>query len=134
VLAATFGLVTAQPASAESISETMTDRCSNDVYISQYYNDQFPPSSGIFLKRNGDAYTDWSDWMPVAGRTYIRWWCHSTTGNWADPGTWRIDGGSVVVGCSGSDCTIVGGGVNIYTFDVNGWTAERSRCDSSNTQ
>ena len=34
----------------------------------------------MYLKRGAEPYTEWSGRMPVNGHTYIRWWCHSTTG------------------------------------------------------
>jgi hypothetical protein len=98
--------------------------CSAEVVISQTYNNQFPVSAGLALVRGADGTTPWSASMPVSGSNYIQWWCHSTTGNTFDPGTWRIIGGGVV--CNDSGC-IPG------TSAVNGWTPEQSRCDSAGT-
>lgn len=74
----------------------MTDRCSADTYVSQDCNDQFPPTRGVLLMQGADGRTPWSDALPVAGHTYIRWWCHSTTGDLLDPGTYRLTGGGFV--------------------------------------
>jgi hypothetical protein len=112
----------------------MTDRCSSDVWIAQDYNAGPLEGSGILLIRQGNTYA-YSDWMPVNGHSWIRWWCHSTTGNWADPGTWRIDGLSTKIQCnSDGDCSVVGGSISISFSSRGGWTAERSRCDSSSTR
>lgn len=135
----------AQVAGATTISETMTDRCSGDVFISQYYDDELNLNelNGIILRRTpGEAYyTDWSSKVPVNGHTWIRWWCHSTTGNWADPGTWRITGGIVALDCIGDwdqgsveSCRPGGSIDDLGSSARQGWTPERSRCDSDNTQ
>jgi hypothetical protein len=113
---------------APHVTETMTDRCSADTYVSQDYNDQFPPTRGVLLKRGPDGWTPWSDAVPVAGHTYIRWWCHSTSGNFFDPGTYRLTGGGFI--CSDSGCRP---DPYIGTSAVDGWTPERSRCDSNGT-
>ncbi|AEV85659.1 hypothetical protein ACWT_4637 [Actinoplanes sp. SE50] len=126
VLACLAAFAGTRPAYAGN--EMMVERCSGDVYISSAYNDRFPPAGGIYLKRSGEAFTPWSPPMPVAGHTFIRWWCHSTTGNWLDPGTWRIDGVNAHVDCDYDSCSLGTGATRFYTFDVNGWTAERSRC------
>jgi hypothetical protein len=111
------------------VTETMTDRCSADTYVSQDYNDQFPPARGVLLMRGPDGWTPWSEAVPVAGHTYIRWWCHSTSGNFLDPGTYRLIGGGVV--CNDDGCR-----PDPYfgTSAVSGWTPERSRCDSNGTR
>jgi hypothetical protein len=115
---------------APHVTETMTDRCSADTYVSTVYSDQFPPPGGsLFLHRGPDGWTPWSMEMPVAGHTYIRWWCHSTSGNVFDPGTWRLTGGGLV--CNDSGCRP---DPYLGTSAVDGWTAERSRCDSSGTK
>ena len=126
--------------SVSTISETIVDRCSADVYISPEYSNDLSLGEGIVLKRAGSGYTPWSPLMPANGDTWIRWWCHSTTGNWADPGTWRITGGEVLLQCSGGDigssdvsCKPTGS-VNLGLFSQVGWTAQRSRCDSNHTK
>lgn len=125
-----------------TISETMTDRCSSDVIISAQYSDQFNPTqvNGILLKRGASPYTDWSGRLPVNGHTWIRWWCHSTTGNWADPGTWRISSGQVGIGCTGDwdqgqvESCHPTASISLGSSAKDGWTPERSRCASESTQ
>lgn len=128
------------------VSETMIDRCSSDVIISLHYSsdDVFDPNQvdGLMLIRapGGNAYTEWSDQMPVHGHTWIRWFCHSTTGNIFDVGTWRIHGATIGTKCTGDwdqgqvdECQPVGS-IDLGSSAVGGWTPERSRCDSENTK
>lgn len=124
------------------VSETMTDGCSGDVVISRTYSNSFNPQSidGLYLKRDASGNTQWSGQMPVSGHTYIRWWCHSTTGNWADPGTWRLNGGYIGTDCKGdwdqgsvNSCKPTGS-IDLGSSAVEGWTPERSRCSSNRTQ
>jgi hypothetical protein len=130
-----LGIAVASPAHAASVSEIMTDRCSSDVWIAQDYNAGPMQGQGLLLARNTSSY-NWVGPMPVNGHSWIRWWCHSTTGNWLDPGTWRIDGINVSVGCNSSlsSCNIAGGGVDLNFNASGGWTAERSRCGSGSTR
>jgi len=122
-----------------NISERMIDRCSAEV--------AFPPSfdagpagpNTLFLIRSPQGFTDWSPvFHPgVNDGHQVRWWCHSTTGNFLDPGTWRVRDDGVACKVSGKPTT---GGiqvdtqcdttVNIKAVDTNGWTAEQSRCGS----
>jgi Ricin-type beta-trefoil lectin domain len=130
-----------------NVSETMTDRCSGDVVLSRVYSEQdevspFNPrgTDGIFLTRAGAGFTGWSGPMPVDGHTWIRWWCHSTTGNWADPGTWRLRGGEIGIGCTGDwefgevESCHPTGSIDLAPSDPQGWTPERSRCESQRTR
>jgi hypothetical protein len=140
-IAIPFCLLPYVAAGQTRVSETMIDRCSAETIISKAYQTPSPfEATGVFLKRQQNGWTDWSPPIPVNGRTYIRWWCHSTTGNWADPGTWRIKGGTVGIGCKSDwdrgelrDCRPTAS-IDIRTHDVQGWTEERSRCASRNTR
>lgn len=124
-----------------AFAEVMTDRCSADVSFPSIYNG--PPvgvagsgSAPAFILSRGDASS--SNWSFPIHQTldsdgHIRWWCHSTTGNWADPGTYVIDsvGATYVCGDSNGsqDCTL-NPNISGHPTDSSGWTAERSRCDS----
>lgn len=133
VAAITIGLaVTGLPAHA---NEIMTDRCSAEVAIVPSFDDRPDTIGTIILKRQPNGSTDWSPPFTVRLRRsgHIRWWCHSTTGNFFDPGTWRIKDLSVGVGCK----TFADGqpescgpapGIKLGSSAWNGWTPERSRC------
>ncbi|HYZ24632.1 MAG TPA: hypothetical protein VE690_20980 [Rhodopila sp.] len=127
----------------------MTDRCSAEVAIPIQY-DGHPDSAGtVILKRDAAGTTPWSPPIKVETDSdgHVRWWCHSTTGNWADAGTWRVSFNSDgVVGCLvaiGSTIASDGGAggsltaclklVKLGSSAFKGWTPERSRCnDHSN--
>jgi len=114
--------------------EIMTERCSAEVEFVYSYNAP-PGSGGILLKRNNHGEAGWTaPFSVVTDKSgYIRWWCHSTTGNAFDPGTWRIEDLFV-----GTKCQIYADGTpekcspdgnfKIGSSAWNGWTAERSRC------
>lgn len=124
----------------------MTDRCSAAVAFPLQY-DGHPDAAGtMILKRDASGNTPWSPPFKVETDSdgHIRWWCHSTTGNWADAGTWRISFnaggiaaclvaiGSTVAsdgGASGSlaACLKV---INVGSSAFKDWTPERSRCNS----
>jgi len=125
------------PASAD---EVMTDRCSAEVAIVPIYAAR-PDSPGtIVLKRQANGSTNWTPPFRVqlGSSGHIRWWCHSTTGNMFDPGTWRIQEVRV-----GTECKIYAdgspescrpdGALKIGSSAWNGWTPERSRCDNRST-
>jgi hypothetical protein len=113
-------------------NEIMTDRCSGDVAFPHAY-DGGPLSLGTFiLTRQRAGATNWSFPFRVVtdGDGHIRWWCHSTTGNWFDPGTWRIDSASIGSKCDDNGCTPTAD-LSVQPPDSStGWTAERSRCNS----
>jgi hypothetical protein len=119
------------------ISETMTDRCSGDVLFG---DGPTSPRPKHLLMRGRSG---WTNWTTIFEQTleeghFVQWWCHSTTGNWADPGTWRFTDASTACQVSGGDLSDIPNGTEgdcstsatITIRDVNGWTAERSRCGS----
>ncbi|MFB2895865.1 hypothetical protein ACE1CI_23395 [Aerosakkonemataceae cyanobacterium BLCC-F50] len=125
-----FVIMLAIPMLAKA-NEVMTDRCSGDVSFPPAY-DYAPTVPGAFiLTRQQANSTNWS--LPFSVRTdadgRIRWWCHSTTGNWLDPGTWRIDSASIGSKCNDSGCEPTAD-FSVTPVDTGGWTAERSRCDN----
>jgi hypothetical protein len=114
-------------------NEVMKDRCGKDVAFPSAY-DLGPNSAGTtVLSRGNGSSGNWSYAMrqTTDSAGHIRWWCHSTTGNWADPGTWTVDDAGATYACSddGSDCVLTGS-ASVNTNDTSGWTAERSRCDN----
>lgn len=133
---------------ALTVSETMTDRCSGDVAFVPSY-DARPDAPGTVVITRADS--AWSRPLKVqtgdGGR--IRWWCHSTTGNFLDPGTWRpdIDKGKLAACAAGGIAYIIGSdaaakkgleqcqGVvqTINSSAWSGWTPERSRCSDRST-
>ncbi|HEY5945155.1 MAG TPA: hypothetical protein VIV40_06675 [Kofleriaceae bacterium] len=123
-----------------NITETMIDRCSNDVMISRTFDAAFSTTmEGLGLRRpDAESYSEWSTLMPVTGSSYIRWWCHSTTGNLFDPGTWRIGNDQAAKECTGNwydpTTTLCVIKHQLGTSAVDGWTPERSRCNSSGTK
>lgn len=140
VLAATtvYIMLTASLASA---NEVMTDRCSAEVAIVPSYNARPDTSGTIVLKRGPNGGTNWTPPFRVrlGSSGHIRWWCHSTTGNMFDPGTWRIEELQVGTKCelyadgSPQSCR-PDGNIKLGSSAWNGWTPERSRCDNRSTQ
>lgn len=138
-------LSTALPASA---GEVMTDRCSSEVAIVPSYNAQPTTSGTVLLTRDAGGQTPWSKPFRVqtGSSGHIRWWCHSTTGNIFDPGTWRpdidfgkagacvVDGIGIIFGENesqkGTDVlkNCLGAVKKLGSSAKNGWTPERSRC------
>ncbi|MCM3873631.1 MAG: hypothetical protein ND895_23340 [Pyrinomonadaceae bacterium] len=115
--------------------EVMTDRCSAEVAIVPSFADRPDTEGTIILKRAKNGITDWTPPLTVklGNSGHVRWWCHSTTGNAFDPGTWRIRELQI-----GTECQIFAdgtpescrpdGGIKLGTSAWNGWTPERSRC------
>ncbi|MEX0272248.1 hypothetical protein AB3R30_24310 [Leptolyngbyaceae cyanobacterium UHCC 1019] len=165
LLATTFSILstsilsTGSPATA---GEVMTDRCSSEVAIVPSYNAQPMTPGTVLLTRDAGGQTPWSKPFKVqtgggglTGSGFIRWWCHSTTGNIFDPGTWRpefdfakagicvADGIGIIFGGDQSDKegkkgsdivkNCIGAVKKIGSSARNGWTAERSRCDNRST-
>ncbi|PYX92607.1 MAG: hypothetical protein DMG67_06345 [Acidobacteria bacterium] len=134
-LVAAMTITLAVTATLAHAGETMTDRCSSEVAIVPAFGDQPDTIGTIILKRGPNGTTDWTPPFTVqlssVGR--IRWWCHSTTGNAFDPGTWRVKDLKVGVGCQ-----IFADGqpescgpapdIKLGSSVWNGWTPERSRC------
>jgi hypothetical protein len=127
-------------ASAAS-KEVLTDRCSDEVSIVAFY-DALPGSSKAFLvKRPPGGETAWTPAITVrlSKAGYFRWWCHSTTGNAFDPGTWRIEDISAGIKChiftdgTPEKCE-PDGNIKIGSSAWNGWTPEESRCKDRSTK
>ncbi len=156
---ATSTLSMVSPAAA---GEVMTDRCSSEVAIAPSYNAQPMTTGALVLTRNANGETPWSKPFRVqtgggglTGSGFIRWWCHSTTGNVFDPGTWRPEFDFAKLGiCVADGIGVIFGDENKQKADKssqdivknclgavkklgssakNGWTAERSRCDNRST-
>jgi hypothetical protein len=127
--------------------ELLTERCSGEVVFPASYNDGPNSPGAVILKRSQRGLTDWSPiirpGLDDSGR--VRWYCRSRAGNFIDPGTWKIgsDGVACKLGLNigskdGSNKPETGAQfsanceakVNLTSFDNNGWTAERSRCDT----
>ena len=103
-------------------------------WIAAAYGDKPGSNDAILLKRSNGK-THWT--APFRVRTsedgFIRWWCHSTTGNQFDAGTWRIE--EIYIG---SKCKLYADGsttdcgpdvdLKLGSSAWNGWTPERSRC------
>ena len=118
-------------------SETMTDRCSGEVAIVPHYNDAPNTPGVVVLSRDPNGSTPWTPdfWVETGNSGHIRWWCHSTSGNFLDPGTWRIDelyvGTKCTEGPNGEPwgaCSL-DAAVSFGSSAWQGWTPERSRCD-----
>jgi hypothetical protein len=123
-------------------NEILTDRCSGDVAIVPGYNSRPDNANTIILRRDSRASTVWTKPFTVnlSSEGRIRWYCHSTTGNWIDIGTWRIEELSLGTSCDvdanfqhPSNCQANGRSLKLTLADTNGWTAERSRCNDHST-
>jgi hypothetical protein len=120
-------------AAASAGNEVMTDRCSHEVSIVDWGN--APGSNDAVLLKRHNGKTPWTPPFTVklGDDGHIRWWCHSTTGNAFDPGTWRIKDVYAGYGCklyadnSTEDCG-PNASFGIGSSEWKGWTAERSRC------
>jgi hypothetical protein len=134
LLAATtiFVALTIPPVSA---GEVMKDGCSAEVAMVPSFDARPDTPGTIVLKRGSNGSTDWTP--PFAVRLgpggHVRWWCHSTTGNMFDPGTWRIEELTVGTKCeiyadlSPQSCR-PDASIKLGSSAWNGWTPERSRC------
>jgi hypothetical protein len=127
-------------------NEVMTDRCSKEVAITPTYGAKPDAPNTVILTRGSNGASDWTQPFRVSlgGSGHIRWWCHSTTGNFFDPGTWRLGDTAKVVSCAEGVVAVVEGGsasslasckdaVKLGASAFNGWTPERSRCDNRST-
>ncbi len=153
-----YGLIRWTPAGGAGVTtydnspETMTDRCSGDVSFPPAYGGQPTNVGAGVLTRGPDGYSDWTPIFVVGldDAHHVRWFCHSTSGNFLDPGTWRLrdTGAACQFGDSGGGGGGGGGGgsgngttislsssvsctttVNLNSNDAGGWTAEQSRCN-----
>jgi hypothetical protein len=139
-LAVTISYILSTASFVSAGNEVMTDRCSAEVAIVPSY-DAGPDTPGtIVIKRGSNGATDWTPPFRVklGSSGHIRWWCHSTTGNMFDPGTWRIQELQVGTKCeiyadfSPQSCR-PDGNIKLGSSAWNGWTPERSRCDKRST-
>ncbi|HEX3744493.1 MAG TPA: hypothetical protein VHW09_11205 [Bryobacteraceae bacterium] len=144
-ITAAVGIAFAIPAHAE----TLTDRCSAEVAFVPSFNAKPNAHLTQMLKRNSEGKAGWTAPFKVQTDSdgYIRWWCHSTTGNFLDPGTWEVHVNAAgIVACASSVVgTVASDGaaapalatcekaVTLGSSAFKGWTPERSRCsDHSN--
>ena len=118
--------------------ELLKDQCGADIAIVPSYNARPDAPGTVFLRRAGNPDTNWTQPFQVATSPdgFIRWWCHSTTGNFLDLGTWRAEGsgrfGCMDTGDGGAAFCYGRGDVQFFpgASAWRGWTPERSRCDS----
>jgi hypothetical protein len=119
----------------QQYDEVMTDRCSGEVaFPSGYYVHPSEPGTFI-LKRDYTGYSEEISILVGTGKGgRIRWYCHSTTGNFLDPGTWVVNSGKVIekcdVGDGGSVSCGTSGSIGVSQYDFGDWTAEQSRCNN----
>jgi hypothetical protein len=146
VIVTGVGLVSVTRADGQ---EMMTDRCSAEVAFPPTY-DANPLTHGtVVLKRGKDGYSPWTTFSRKTGDDgHVRWWCHSTTGDTFDPGTWRvhIDAGGAAACLISVGASVVSDGsaspslasclkvIKISSSAFDGWTAERSRCGDHSTK
>jgi hypothetical protein len=124
--------------------ETMTDRCSGEVSFPPVYGGSPTELGGVVLKRGTNGYSDWTGIFTAGldGSGHVRWYCHSTAGNFIDPGTWVLRDSGLGCTFSGNGTTTTGNDpnkaganvsctttVNLQSTDTAGWTAEQSRCN-----
>ena len=145
ILAAGFGFT-----SPVCAAETMTDRCSAEVAFVPNF-DAKPNAHGThILKRDADGKTPWTKEFTVQtdDSGFIRWWCHSTTGDFLDPGTWTlsVNGGAVLACLAAVGGTVATEGaaapatascvktIQLGSSAFKGWTPERSRCGDHSTR
>ena len=131
-------------ATTAAANEVMTDRCSAEVAITPTYNDKPNTPNTVILTRGSNGQGSWSQPFRVSldSSGHVRWWCHSTTGNFFDPGTWRLGDANAIKSCIGRIITIASNDKEVVTGSladcylgfkpggsaVEGWTPERSRC------
>jgi hypothetical protein len=131
---------------ARAANEVMTDRCSKEVAIPATYDGRPDAANTIILTRGPDGGAAWTKPFHVSlgSSGHIRWWCHSTTGNFFDLGTWRLGDAAKLVPCaegvvaivegqSGGDVASCKDAVKPGASSSQGWTPERSRCNNRST-
>jgi hypothetical protein len=121
---------------AGAANEVMVDRCSAAVAIPPSYDGKPGDPGTVVLMRGKDGKTDWTPPFTVklGPSGHIRWWCNSTKGNWADPGTWRIQGAEVGVKTDKNGDLQPTVKIKLTDSSWQGWTPERSRCDNRSTK
>jgi hypothetical protein len=150
---AAFG-VTGTMSTSESVAvagehEVMIDRCSGEVAFTPTY-DANPTTHGtVVLKRGANGYSPWTTFTRQTGDDgHVRWWCHSTTGNVFDPGTWRVsvDASGVAACLVSVGAAVASDGaaspavtsclktIKLGSSAFHGWTPERSRCGDHSTK
>jgi hypothetical protein len=125
-----------------SANEIMLDRCSEEVSISPTYGSN-PGANGAILLRRTEG-VDWTGWsepftVKLGGSGHVRWWCHSTKGNWALSGIHKVSQAT----CSALGAKLRSAGEEVSGVckkvgdrwlpnpdTAEGWTAERSRCSN----
>lgn len=130
--------------SAASSHELITDRCSGEVGFPTLFTANPTHAGTVVLKRGSNGYSPWTTFsQKIKSDGHVRWWCHSTTGNVFDPGTWRVKfdrkgATACLVSMSGavtpnnlSACMKT---IRIGTASFNGWTAEQSRCSDHSSK
>jgi len=132
VASTALALLAARPSFAKD--EVMTDRCSHEVAIVGW-GENAASNGAVVLRRSSQGKTDWTPPFTVklGDGGHIRWWCHSTTGNAFDPGTWRIQEIYAGTKCriyadNSVDSCGPDASLKIGSSEWNGWTPERSRC------
>jgi hypothetical protein len=128
---------------ARAANEVMTDRCSKEVAITPTYDAQPTAANTVILTRGQNGWSAWTKPFRVSldGSGHIRWWCHSTTGNFFDLGTWRLGAPAKVASCAEGIGAVAETGdasglasckdaVKPGASAFQGWTPERSRCSN----
>jgi len=150
VCAATvLGVIGVMSTSEAGSHEMMTDRCSGEVAFTPSYAAKPTAHGTVVLKRNKEGYSPWTTFSASTGDDgHVRWWCHSTTGNAFDPGTWRIhvDASGAIACLASVGAAVASDGAAsaslascLKTFKIGssafeGWTPERSRCGDHSTK
>ena len=126
--------------------EVMQDACDAEVgFPSSFGGAPWSPGAMV-LKRAPDGFSPWTPPFHVQldGDGFMRWWCHSTTGDWLDAGTWwtlhfeTIPNVTCMIPASkpplhpGAPVACAKMQL-IALWGVDGWTAERSRCSDRST-
>lgn len=118
-------------ASDAQANEIMTDRCGGDVSFSVFYGGRPLMEGSHVLRRMDLSSTQWS--LPfrvqTSGEGHIEWWCHSTAGNGWDWNTWKVHE-TYASKCNEYTCWPDWESKDYTNGVINGWTVERSRCDS----
>jgi hypothetical protein len=135
-----FSVTTLEPDADAGGTEVMTDRCSGEVAFTPGYGVTPLSHGSVVLKRQHDGYSPETTLTVKPNDSgQVRWWCHSTEGNFFDPGTWRITSNSnAFSGCLlslvqpiSSDQVNVGQcakSIKVSSSAFDGWTPEQSRC------